>query len=72
MATTTDRYQKIAGTGEIDGVNYIGYSSAAGDQRRASVDHPVMNLADKVIAIIARLDKLTPQALFEFFDLCLW
>jgi hypothetical protein len=72
VATTTHRYQKIVGTGEIDGVNHIGNPSAAGDQRRVSVDHPIMDLANKVIGLTAGVEQFAPQALLEFFDHCFW
>jgi hypothetical protein len=72
MPTTTDRYQKMVGPGEIDGVNHIGNPNAAGDQRWVSVDHPIMDLANKVIGLAAGVEQFAPQVLLEFFGHCLW
>jgi hypothetical protein len=72
VATTTDRYQKIVVTSKIDGINHIGNPSTAGDQRWMSVDHPIMDLANKVIGLAAGAEQFAPQALLEFFDHCLW
>jgi hypothetical protein len=57
VATTTDRYQKIVSTGKIDGVNHIGNASAAGDQGWMSADHPIMDLANKVIGLAAGVEQ---------------
>jgi hypothetical protein len=57
VAAAAHRDLEFPFPGEVDGVDDIGGGQAAGDQRRALVDEPVVDVPGIVIAVAARLDQ---------------
>jgi hypothetical protein len=62
VAAPTHRQQRAVSLCEADHGRHIGGRGAARDQRRAAVDHPVVELARLVIAAVARRDQLARDA----------
>jgi hypothetical protein len=56
VATPAHGYQQFVYTGELDGVDDVGNPGALDDQRRMSVNHPVMDFAGVVVGGIARAE----------------
>ena len=54
--------------GEVDGADHIGHIDAAGNQRRALVDHAVVDLARLLVVGVARLDQLAAHTCAEILN----
>jgi hypothetical protein len=54
--------------GEADGTEDIGHTRAADDQRRAAIDHSIVNLAGPVVAWIALEQQVTAHGGAERLD----
>ena len=54
VAAPADRHEQVVGTRKIDGSDHVRYACAAGNQRRALVDHCVVDLAGLIVAFVAR------------------
>src|SRR5262249_36925304 len=55
----------MVGAGEIDGLDYIGDPSAAGDERGLAVDHAIPDGAGLIVARVARTEQWATHAGLE-------
>src|SRR5690349_5645145 len=68
VAATANSHQNTVRIREIDAVNHVRNSGAAGNQCRALVDHAVPDLAGVLITWVARTQQFPPQTGFEILD----
>ena len=73
MPAAADRNLEIELMGELDGRHDVGHAAAARDQRRALVDHAVVDAPRRLVAIVVRLEKQaaeTGRKLVEAIEKC--
>jgi hypothetical protein len=71
MTSTTHGQFKAVGASEVHCVGNVGAAEAAGDQRRALVDHPVMYPAYIVVPRFIRTQKHARKPSGQVGDICL-
>src|SRR5215212_8738060 len=67
MPAPADSEEQVVFTGEVDRPDDVGHVGATLYQARALVDHPVIDLASRLVGLVVGADKLTAGACFEFF-----
>src|SRR5439155_9506306 len=65
VTTAADRDLQVQFARQPDGVTYVGRVLAAGDQRRSTVDHAVVDPAQLVVGRVAGGDELARELLSE-------
>ena len=65
VPAAADSQREVVLTSEVNAIDDIGHISTARDQRRAAVDHAVVDLTRCLIAGVPRLDQRTAQACVE-------
>src|SRR5207253_10710894 len=68
MAAAADRHDQVVALGKSDRRHHVGDPGAADDQRRAPVDHPIMNGASAVVVVITGTEQFAAQAALELLD----
>ena len=68
MAAAANRQQHLLVAGEIHGGDHVGDVGAPGDQPRAPIDHPVVDLAGLVVSSITWLNDLAAKTRLESCD----
>jgi hypothetical protein len=68
VAAAAHRYQQAVVSGEINGGNHISGSSAVGDNRGSMLDHRVVDLARRIVSIVAWKQMATAQSCMELVD----
>src|SRR5206468_11431843 len=69
VATATNRGQDVVRTSVIHGGDHVRHIDTAHDERRAFVDHSVVNHAGGLVGLIAGLDDGAANAGTQLFDL---
>src|SRR5271156_3776049 len=68
VAAAPHCHQNLVRAGEVDGIDDVGHSLAAGDQCGPPVDHAVPDPASILVAGLARAEQRTLQRRFEVVD----
>ena len=71
MASSTNRDKHIVLASEVDRCHDIAHIRTTRNHARTTVNHGIVNLAGLLVILITRLDKLSTQARFKFFNVCL-
>src|SRR4051812_136549 len=70
MATAANGQRQAILASEVHGIDHVGRPGRAHDERWPLVDHPVVDLAGFVVAVIVRAYQLTPEARRELLHGC--
>ena len=62
VAAAVHRQGQVLLPCEVHGCDHVVGRGTAGDEHRAAVDHPVEHRARLVVAVVARVEELTPEA----------
>ncbi len=68
VTAATNRYQNVIGSSEIDRIDNVGDTGAAGDEGGSFVDHRIKTCARLVVSVVARTQQVTTQSHTEFLD----
>ena len=68
VTAATNRYQNVIGSSEIDRIDNVGDTGAAGDEDGSFVDHRIKTCACLVVSVVARTQQVTTQSRTEFLD----
>src|SRR5262245_14780009 len=68
MAAAAHRYQQAVVSGEINGGNHVSDPGAAGDNCGSMLNHRVVDLACRIVSIVAPKQMVSAQSLMELLD----